>query len=168
MSAGTEAAMDFGEVMREWEKISEKAKANGKLPGSQGFQEAWMDTEAARSADPHEGRSGQDRGPGAYLSRRDIDRLPVDATLDLHGMTGTEAEAALGAFFERAEADGLRKVLIVHGKGLHSRGQPVLGTVVARWLEARPSAGRTGTAGRSQGGSGAVWVLLKEGDQRSR
>lgn len=94
--------------------------------------------------------------------------MPVDAALDLHGMTAAEAESALAAFFDDARARRCSKVLIVHGKGLHSQGEAVLGRLVARWLERRPEAGRHGHPDRTQGGNGATWVLLKGADQRSR
>ena len=80
-----------------------------------------------------------------------------------------EAEIALNSFFATAERSGCRKLLIVHGKGLHSESEPVLAAFVERWLARRASAGRSGHATRENGGRGATWVLLKDvGNQRSR
>jgi DNA-nicking Smr family endonuclease len=95
--------------------------------------------------------------------------MPIDASLDLHGMTAREAEAALASFFAAAERTGCRKVMIVHGKGLHSASGPVLEGIMKRWLERRASAGKSGHADAANGGKGATWVLLKrKGNQRSR
>lgn len=136
------------------------------VPGAEGIrrvQAAWLDRygvpeEAWRDVDP------SIQGPPP---KRDLARLPIDGTIDLHGMTVPDAIASLELFFSRAESSAWRKVLIVHGKGIHSREGPILIDTVRRWLERRPSAGRSGPADAELGGGGATWVLLK-GGQRSR
>lgn len=182
-------AKDFGDILDEWDREPKKQGAGsaaspggtrGDAPGggrraplapppvpdARRSQEAWMERYGVPDAGHREGQSGGK--PRVLMSRSEIDRIPVDGTVDLHGMTAAEAETALDRFFERAEASGWRKVLLIHGKGLHSPGGGVLGTVVRLWLQRRPSAGRSGTAGAGQGGSGVTWVLLKGRDQRSR
>ncbi|HBO40068.1 MAG TPA: hypothetical protein DD477_02480 [Spirochaetaceae bacterium] len=96
-----------------------------------------------------------------HLSRKEIDDMPYDATLDLHGLTALAAEEALEAFFLQAEMRQSAKVLIIHGKGIHSRSGPVLAELVRRWLERHPFAGRSGPADGQAGGSGATWVLVR-------
>lgn len=54
------------------------------------------------------------------LPRRDKQRLarghsPIDARLDLHGMTQGEAHAALARFLGNAQANGARFVLVITG-----------------------------------------------------
>ena len=67
-------------------------------------------------------------------------REPIDARLDLHCLTQTQAHAALLRFLRRAQADGVRMVLVVTGKGTskggdtHERG--VLKRQVPLWLVA--------------------------------
>jgi DNA-nicking Smr family endonuclease len=165
--------MDFGDIMNDWDartkkKAREESASAKAAPARENpvrsAQERWLERygvsqEALRD-------EGSESGP--YLSRRDIDAMPVDAILDLHGKTAAEAELALADFFNAARARACRKLLVIHGKGLHSEGDSVLGTIVARWLERCPAAGRSGKADRTQGGSGATWVLVKGGDQRSR
>ena len=181
--------MDFGDIMDQWEDERKREAARAKAapagdkrppaapgakrapgkpapPDARRSQEAWMERYGVPDADHREGQAGGT--PRALMSRSEIDRIPVDGSVDLHGMTSAEAEVALDLFFGRAEASGWRKVLIIHGKGLHSPGGAVLGTVVRLWLQRRPSAGRSGAAGAGQGGSGVTWVLLKGRDQRSR
>jgi DNA-nicking Smr family endonuclease len=126
-------------------------------------QAAWLD----RYGVPEEARRDGDIPVQGPPPKRELARLPIDGTIDLHGMTVPDAIASLELFFSRAEAAAWRKVLIVHGKGIHSKDGPILIDTVRRWLERRPSAGRSGPADAEFGGGGATWVLLK-GDQRSR
>lgn len=181
--------MDFGDIMKEWERVSSgkdgRASGGGKAASSKRgagsapvgegdgarcaaparrLQELWLERYGVDPAIAEADETERARP----LSRKEIEAMPVDAALDLHGMTGAEAESALAAFFDDARARRCSKVLIVHGKGLHSQGEAVLGRLVARWLERRPEAGRHGHPDRSQGGDGATWVLLKGADQRSR
>ena len=60
----------------------------------------------------------------------------VDDEIDLHGMTGAEAKAALRKFIAECVDRRLRCVRVVHGKGRRSgpRG-PVLKHVVNHWLQ---------------------------------
>jgi DNA-nicking Smr family endonuclease len=44
-------------------------------------------------------------------------RDPIDARIDLHGMTQAQAHAALLGFLQRSQGDGARMVLVVTGKG---------------------------------------------------
>ena len=95
------------------------------------------------------------------VSRKKLIKQPVQRRLDLHGMTAAEAGREVESFLRNSRKQGLRKVLIIHGKGYHSKGKPVLKNEVLRILERSPFAGEFGAADRKDGGSGAVWVLLK-------
>ena len=58
----------------------------------------------------------------APFTRRDKQRLargrsPIDARLDLHGMTQAQAHTALARFLDRAQADGATFVLVITGTG---------------------------------------------------
>ena len=53
-------------------------------------------------------------------------RPPVDVETDLHGMTRNEAISALEKMLESALDEKHRVLCIVHGRGLHSQGRPVL------------------------------------------
>lgn len=90
----------------------------------------------------------------------------VQAHLDLHGLTADEARAEVERFLVAAHRDGRRCVLLIHGRGHHSDdGVPVLKERLKSWL----SRGRIGrgvlafcTARPSDGGAGAVYVLLRK------
>jgi DNA-nicking Smr family endonuclease len=165
--------VDFGDILKQWEskdRVNSAPKQTGKRVApstkeSAQAQSAWID--AYWPPDPAEREP--DQADTVHLTRRDIECMPIDAVLDLHGMTTAEAKLALESFFATAERSGCRKVLIVHGKGLHSESEPVLAAFVTRWLSRRASAGRSGYATRDKGGRGATWVLMKDGrNQRSR
>jgi DNA-nicking Smr family endonuclease len=113
--------------------------------------------------------------PLAPLDRRLKQRVargrePIEARLDLHGMTQAQAHAELSRFLRRAQADGLRTVLIVTGKGLRSRdhGQEhergVLRRQVPMWLalpEFRLLVVGFDAAHVGHGGQGALYVRLR-------
>jgi DNA-nicking Smr family endonuclease len=88
----------------------------------------------------------------------------VQDELDLHGLTSAEAREWLVEFLNRCRRRGLRCVRIIHGKGLRSKNrEPVLKHKVASWLMRRQEILAFCQARRSDGGSGAVVVLLKAG-----
>lgn len=87
------------------------------------------------------------------------------STLDLHGMTGVEADAAVRAFIKEALDSSLQKVAIIHGKGLHSAdGTGVLRDVTVRTLEDLGCVREMVAAKPAFGGSGVLWVILKHPD----
>jgi DNA-nicking Smr family endonuclease len=96
-----------------------------------------------------------------HISRRKLRKGPSQDRLDLHGLTAAEAAEAVEMFLYNSKKRGLKKVLIIHGKGNHSASGPVLKREVIRLLEKNPAAGEFGPASRNEGGSGAHWVILK-------
>lgn len=89
-------------------------------------------------------------------------KTPREDSLDLHGMSQDEARRALASFLAKSQQHGLRCVRIIHGKGLRSgdRG-PVLKRSLGQWLRNQPFVLGMCQAQRSEGGSGAVIVLLR-------
>ena len=61
-------------------------------------------------------------------------RLPIDARVDLHGMTQGEAHGLLHSFLHRAHASGLRYVLVITGKGASFGSEGALKRAVPAWL----------------------------------
>jgi DNA-nicking Smr family endonuclease len=115
--------------------------------------------------------------PLAPLGRRLKQRVargrePIDARLDLHGFTQTQAHAELLRFLHRAQADGVKIALVVTGKGTgkasgkatapHERG--VLKRQVPLWLslpEFRSLVVGFEDAHTGHGGEGALYVRLR-------
>ena len=121
---------------------------------------------------PHSWDIGQEiEGEQTFLRRglgRDIlvrlrrGHWVVQAVIDLHGMTTSEAHDMLGDFLLDARNRGLRCVRVIHGKGLTSPNrEPVLKGKVRRWLAQWDDVLAYCEAPRHAGGSGAVIALLR-------
>lgn len=89
-------------------------------------------------------------------------QYPIEAELDLHRMTSEEAYKALVIFLSGCRQRNIRCIRIIHGKGLGSKDRlPVLKGKVNHWLRQRDDILAFCTARPVDGGSGAVYVLLK-------
>jgi DNA-nicking Smr family endonuclease len=85
----------------------------------------------------------------------------VEDELDLHGMNRVQAENSVREFVRHCRTSRKRCLRIVHGKGLGSRNrEPVLKGLLRKWL-LREEVLAFSQAPATQGGSGAVLVLLK-------
>ena len=92
----------------------------------------------------------------------------LQAQLDLHGLRRDGAREALSAFVHDSARRGLRCVRVVHGKGHGSPGrEPVLKGRVRRWLVQKEEVLAFVQAKASDGGAGALMVLL-DGSARAR
>jgi len=92
--------------------------------------------------------------------------LPVQAHIDLHGLTRQEAETEVTNFLLESFRNGLRCVLIVHGRGLNSpESLPVLKEGLPQWLNrgrVRKTVLAFATARPYDGGTGATYVFLRQ------
>lgn len=89
-------------------------------------------------------------------------KYSVVSELDLHGLNVEMARQALDEFIQECLDLGQHCVRIVHGKGKRSgHGGPVLKPRVCRWLRRRDSVLAFTTAPPGDGGSGALYVLLR-------
>lgn len=86
----------------------------------------------------------------------------IEAELDLHGRVVAEARELVSVFLRQAQASGKRVVRIIHGKGLSSEGKlPILKGKVNSWLRQKDAVLAFCSARQNDGGTGAVYVLLK-------
>jgi DNA-nicking Smr family endonuclease len=87
---------------------------------------------------------------------------PVQDELDLHGCNRNEAYQILMAFLGNVVLQGYRCVRVIHGRGLSSKNRkPVLKKRVGGWLMQINDVLAFCQAQSSQGGSGALLVLLR-------
>ncbi|KAB7627944.1 Smr/MutS family protein [Alkalilimnicola sp. S0819] len=86
----------------------------------------------------------------------------LDAELDLHGLTVPLAREALREFFGECRQRDLGCVRVIHGKGRRSDNRgPVLKGKVDHWLRQLDCVLAFCSAQPRDGGSGAVYVLLR-------
>ncbi|HCK80380.1 MAG TPA: Smr/MutS family protein [Candidatus Competibacter sp.] len=98
----------------------------------------------------------------AVLRKLRRGQFQVGAVLDLHGMTAAAARDALAVFLQRARRDNLHCVRIIHGKGNGSRHRgPVLKQKINHWLRQRDEILAFCSARAVDGGTGAIYVLLR-------
>jgi DNA-nicking Smr family endonuclease len=90
----------------------------------------------------------------------------VDAEIDLHGLTGYDAKRQLLHFLHSSVQDGCRCVHIVHGKGYRSQDNlPVIKNELNQWLRQHQDVQAFCSASPKDGGTGAVFVLLRLSDK---
>ena len=139
-------------------KPSPRADKDPRRSGSTGDDGSW----------PEPSETGEEqlfrRAGLQYKLMRRLRRgqIAVEAELDLHGKTVREARQSVAEFVERCRASGRRCVRIIHGKGHGSRkGQAVIKWQVDRWLRDHEDVLAFCSARPQDGGTGALYVLLK-------
>lgn len=89
-------------------------------------------------------------------------RIAIEGELDLHGLTVDQARLAFAGFLHAAYREGRRCVRIIHGKGLRSEARlPILKGCVNGWLQQKDEVLAFCSARPEDGGTGAVYILLK-------
>jgi len=119
-------------------------------------------------ADSDEFIEGHARGLDPRVVRRlRRGEFAVQGHVDLHGLLKDEAKSELETFLAKSRQQGRRCVLVVHGRGLHSKDQvPVLKDSLKRWMHTARFARHVlgfSSARPHDGGTGAIYVLLKKG-----
>ena len=106
---------------------------------------------------------GDSKKKKSTISINELRRMAVQATLDLHGETQSDGEVMITSFISECVEHGLRKISIITGKGLHSEnGTAVLKELALSLLDSSEFVQEVSPAPLSKGGSGALWVILKE------
>ncbi len=102
----------------------------------------------------------EDAGPSINAIRR----MEAQDELDLHEMLLEDAVVAARLFLDRCWSRGLRKVRIITGKGIHSKnGEAVIRPAVTAVCRNHPKVREVLVPKASEGGSGALTVILKAG-----
>lgn len=164
--------MDFAQILDKWEKGQNRKNQNeeganrrkessedksSEDKSKQAF-EKWINSEEHWKYYD----KGEPEGEIDAVARREyLRKIEPEDQIDLHGLTLEQSLSRLDRFLSEALSRGLRKVLIVHGKGHHSKGPAVLPKAVLEYLQQSPIAGELGIPRREKGGSGATWVIIK-------
>jgi DNA-nicking Smr family endonuclease len=145
-------------------------------PRKPGVRDAPRPMKGKAPVGPNVATPGQRPPTGPALSpimRKEKQKLArghaaIDARIDLHGMTQTEAHAALRSLLHSSQAKGAKFVLVITGKGAPSawRGdRGVLRRQVPMWLalpEFRRYVLGFDVADTGHGGEGALYVRLRK------
>jgi DNA-nicking Smr family endonuclease len=83
----------------------------------------------------------------------------IEAVLDLHGMNITTAREALGQFLLHCQRNGVRHVLMIHGKGYNNKA--ILKNKLNHWLRQTEYVLAFRSANPRDGAAGALYVLLR-------
>jgi len=111
-------------------------------------------------------RPGIQRRVVAELQRGAIE---VGLEVDLHGLYAEHARQTLAEFLAECARRRIRCARIIHGKGYRSSGQqPVLKQKVNYWLRLYDQVLAFCSATRRDGGTGAVYVLLRNPDKHDK
>jgi DNA-nicking Smr family endonuclease len=114
---------------------------------------------------------GRERGHAPGVNERQrmdlaAGRVAPGMRIDLHGFRADSAHALVRKQVASAVAAGVRCVIIVHGRGQHSPGGPVLREAVIQALTTSPTVQLVRAfcpALPADGGAGAMYVLLGRG-----
>jgi DNA-nicking Smr family endonuclease len=108
-------------------------------------------------------------GTGYQVDPKMAERLhrgefSIQAHIDLHGLGAEEAGIAFEDFLRESVIRNRRSLLVIHGRGLSSQGEPVLKAKVTEWLTRGPWRKWViaySSARLCDGGAGATCILLR-------
>ncbi len=122
-----------------------------------------LSLELRQSVGPYESISYKRAGVKTREFRQlKLGRYQTEAVLDLHMMRVEQASQAVWNFVSESQSMGYRVVTIIHGKGLHSvSGVALLKSLCMDWLMQLPAVLAFHSAQPKDGGTGAVYVLLR-------
>ena len=104
----------------------------------------------------------RDGYPQRLLRRLKRGHFSVSGELDLHHMNHDTARSCLLGFIEDSLDHGASCVRVVHGKGLRSKKGPVLKQMTNRLLRRHKAVVAFASCRPTEGGTGAVLVLLRD------
>lgn len=170
--AAFRAAIDGATPLRQLDRVNLEAPKPSPRPRQRELDEAAVVVEllhAPLAVDDWLDLGGADSFLRSGLPRsllRDLrrGRWSIQDHVDLHGMNRHEAHAQVSEFIAEALSAGKRCLRIVHGRGHGSPGrQAILRQLVKAWLIRCKEVLAYCHPPPSDGGDGALWVLLKGG-----
>jgi DNA-nicking Smr family endonuclease len=100
-----------------------------------------------------------------YLRKLQRGSSIISHWVDLHRLTVKEALVTTHQFIQRCHQEEVRHMGLIHGKGYRTAmKQPILKNVLNDWLRTHPAVLAFLSAKNRDGGTGALYVLLKKTD----
>lgn len=153
--------MDFEDILEKWDNSGKK---NTRKPSVKKPTQAGNDMSSLLELYPFEEEFKKDltEKKTPRQKRRNYRRMKPQEVLDLHGYNIVSAKVELDDFISRCRKKKIEKILIIHGKGLHSpEGEAVLRSAVKHELSVSPYIGEIGHPSEREGGVGATWAIIK-------
>ena len=123
----------------------------------------YLHTGEVRAMDPYERFEWKKDGvQPAVFQKLKGGGYEVEGRLDLHRRTIEEARQEVYRFLAVSRGRGWRCVAILHGRGLRSATPARMKSYVAHWMRQAPEVIACSSAPSRQGGTGAVFVLLRK------
>lgn len=144
--------MDFEKILDQWDNNPTKKKKIKK----QNDLNSWIDKYPIEDKDKDLQITNK-----TYNKKINFKKFKIQDEIDLHGLIVSEAELSLDKFIKASYKKGLIKVLVIHGKGVHSQGKAVIKEFVKKYLVNNKLIKSFYTADNANGGSGATCVILK-------
>lgn len=177
-SSGVKASgKSFGELLEQFyqakdpqpsekggnEQVPEKKAAEDSKPSPfANLYKNWSDGHDERGAIEQSKADKHESNRSSFTIGQLRAMLPL-VTKDMHGMTAEEAEAGTLRFLADSWEHGVPKICIITGKGIHSQdGIPVVKEMVESVLHGSPYVREYASPKARYGGSGALWIILKE------
>jgi DNA-nicking Smr family endonuclease len=141
--------------------VAPRGRRNRPRHRSDSFERLWAEQGAAERAGD-EMLFHRPSLPPRLLRRLSAGGFSIAAEIDLHGLTAAQAKVVLREFIVEAADKRMGCVRVIHGKGMRSGAQgPVLKGSAQLWLTQWDEVLAFASALPRDGGSGALYVLLK-------
>lgn len=154
--------------------VPERARPSTRPRSAEADEQAVLLEMMSDSLDPEDIESGDTltyRAPGipdSVWRRLRRGGYHIGDELDLHGMNRDRAREAVAGFLAHCQDRDLRALRIIHGKGNGSPNTgPVIKLLLAGWLRRRKDVLAFCSARPHDGGTGAVYVLLRASHRNS-
>jgi DNA-nicking Smr family endonuclease len=155
--------VNFKDILDTWES-SEKKKISYNKPARENNTSKYSMEEYLKLFPPEKENIifEQEKIAPQRIKNKNYRRMKIQETLDLHGFKLVSARVALEDFIKNCKRKKIEKILIIHGKGLHSEsGDSVLRKTVKDFLMNCPDIGEIGHPSEKDGGFGATWAIIR-------
>lgn len=167
-SSEEDSSIDNGRPKPVWSAGKPTRSGSDRISGGGGFADIY-DEWAAQQRQEEDARLEQavaEKEPEAkvfpQVELSKLRQMLPQVTLDLHGLTAEESGRRVRDFLQDSYRNGIRKVCVIHGKGIHApQGQGVLKDVVLQEIDRSKVVREFSTPSARYGGSGVLWLILK-------
>ena len=158
-------------VNRQQAMQAEKTLTPGQLERQRAAQQELIDPnplslELRKRLQPHDFLQWKESGvqEGVWKKLR-LGKYSMDATLDLHLFPVKEARQELHRFLLECQSNGIRTVLIRHGRGEQGPQKATIKSYTSQWLQEHDAVLAYHSALRQHGGTAAVYTMLRKSEE---